>query len=123
DLLRLLVAGDVPGAEVEQLPRLDLPSGAEGDDGPDRLAELVVGNTEDGDLGDGVVAGDHLLHLPRMDVQAAGDDLVVLAVDEVDVALVVHPRQIAGGEGAVAEGLRGLFRPLPVAVEQVGRTD
>src|SRR5262249_46779627 len=59
--------------------------------------------------------------LTGIDVHAARDDLVVLAIDEIDVALVVAKTDIAGGEPSVPKGGSGLFGAVEVAVEEVGR--
>src|SRR3954452_23167738 len=44
----------------------------------DRLAPLLVGHTDDGDLPDRRMAGDDVLDLARVHVQSAADDHVVL---------------------------------------------
>ena len=48
-----------------------------------------------------------LLDVARVDVDAAGDDEVLLAVDDADVALVVDDHDVAAGEEAVVGGARG----------------
>ena len=64
------------------------------------------------------VPGEHVLDLGAVDVLAAGDDHVLLAVDDVDEALFVHPAQIAGVEPAAGERLRGRLGLVPVAGHQ-----
>jgi hypothetical protein len=81
--------------------------GTQGDHGGDLLAEEIVANPDDGGLGDGGVLVEDLLDLPWVDVVAAADDEVLLAVDDVVVAVAVHPGQIAGVQPAVHDGLRG----------------
>ena len=44
---------------------------------------------------------EHLLDLARVDVVAAADDHVLLAVDDVEVAVLVLAADVAGGEPAV----------------------
>jgi hypothetical protein len=53
------------------------------------------------------VAVQHVLDLDRRDVLAAGDDDVLAAVLDLDVAVRVHDRQVAGVEPAAREGLLG----------------
>jgi hypothetical protein len=66
------------------------------------------------------VRAQHRLDLGRVDVLAAGDDHVALAVDEVDVAVRVAPGHVADRAVVAAEGLARLLGQLPVAVEGVG---
>ena len=60
------------------------------DRGADLLAEGLVRDADDGGLGDGGVLVEHLLDLARVDVQPAADDQVLLAVDDEEVAVLVH---------------------------------
>ena len=69
------------------------------------LAPVLVGDGDDRALQHGRVAGDGLLDLDGRDVLAAGDDDVLLAVAQLDVAVRVHHRQVAGVEPAAAERL------------------
>ena len=56
-----------------------------------------------------------------VDVEAACDDQILAASDDLDIAVVVDAPQIAGDEKPVlAQFLAGLFGHLPIAVEQVG---
>ena len=67
--------------------------------------------------GDGV---DLALDLLRVDVEAAGDDEVLAAADDRDVAVVADQPEVAGDEEAVGAELgRGLLRHPPVALEDV----
>jgi hypothetical protein len=79
--------------------------GLEGDEGEDLLAQLRVGPADDGGLGDGGVLVQHLLDLARVDVVAAADDEVLLAVDDEQVAVLVGVAEVAGVEPAVLERL------------------
>ena len=74
--------------------------GLERHGGADLLAEVGVRDADHRRLGDGRVLVEHLLDLPRVDVVAAPDDQVLLPVDDVVVAVVVHPGQVAGAEPA-----------------------
>ena len=91
----------------------------EGDGGDDGLAPALVGQPEDGDLAHRRVAHEDLLDLDRVDVLAAGDDHVLLAVDERDVAVVVDLAEVAGVEPAAAERVGRRRRQHPVAGEDV----
>ena len=89
-------------------------------DGVDGLAEVGMRQADHGrfdDTGHGV---DHVLDFLRIDVEAAGDDQVLGAADDGDVAVGIAPAHVAGLEPAVGgEFLGGLFRHLPVADEDV----
>ena len=70
------------------------------DDRLDLLAPVVVGDAEDRGVGDRGVREQHALDLGRIDVDAAGDDHVGLAVAEEQVAVVVEVADVADGEEA-----------------------
>ena len=74
------------------------------DGGLDLLAALVVGDAEDGDVGDRRVVDQHRLDLGRVDVHAARDDHVDLAVAQEQVAVVVEVADVAEGAAAPAPG-------------------
>ncbi len=64
-----------------------------------------------------------LVDLPRVDVVAGRDDHVLLAVHDVEVALLVHVGDVAGVEPVVANGAGGLVRQVPVAPHDLGPPD
>ena len=68
------------------------------DDGLDLLAPVVVRDAEDGGVGDGGVGEQRGLDLGRVDVDAARDDHVDLAVAEEEVAVLVEIADVADGE-------------------------
>src|SRR4051812_41282080 len=79
------------------------------DDRGDGLAPLLVRRTDDAYLGDRRVLRDDVLDLAREHVEAAGDDHVLGAVDDVPEAVLVLTGDVTGVHPAVAEGLgRGL---------------
>ena len=43
----------------------------------------------------------HILDFVRIDVEARDDDHVLLAIDDVHVAALVDPRDVAGAQAAV----------------------
>src|SRR5690606_36382375 len=60
------------------------------------------------------------LDLLRIDVEAAGDDEVLGAADDMNVAALIDRRDVAGDEEAVLAEFRGcLLRLAPVAAEDV----
>ena len=69
--------------------------GDELDDGLDLLAELVVRDPEHGGVGHRRMRDEHVLGLLRIDVDAARDDHVRLAVGEVEIALLVQVADVA----------------------------
>ena len=68
----------------------------DGDEGVDRLARELVGDTDDGGLGDGVVLDQRRLDLGRRQTVAADvDDVVDTAADPVE-ALVITASTVSG---------------------------
>ena len=67
------------------------------------------------------VAGEHVLDLAGVDVEAAGDDHVIAAVLEVDVAVGVHHAHVAGADPPVPELLRRGLRVADVLGERERR--
>src|SRR5215216_4032661 len=65
---------------------------------------------DDRALGDGRVAEDRLLDLVRADVLATPAQRVLVAVDEVEPAVLVLAQRVTGVEPQVAPGLDGLLR-------------
>ena len=86
-------------------------------DAIDRLAPLLVGHADDGDLGDGGMREQRVLDLDRRHVLAALDDHVLLAVRDRHVALVVDGAAIAGVEPPVDDRRRGGLGLIPVPLE------
>ena len=91
-------------------------AGPHDDDRLHGLAPALVGHADDGDLLDLTQRRDHVLDLARVEVVAAADDHVALAVDDRDVAVGVAPPQVAGRRPAVGVDHLG-SRPgiVPVA--------
>src|SRR5437660_566882 len=78
------------------------------------LAPTLVGPTDDGHLEHGVVLVEHPFDLGAGDVLAAGDDHVLQAVDNEQVAVLVTHADVAGVEPAAGERLLGRRRVAPV---------
>src|SRR5439155_9325477 len=89
-------------------------AGAEHHIGAGQFTADLVGYRADGNHGHRGMGGDHALYLGRVDVEPAGDDQVLLAVDDEVVAFVVTGGDVAGVQPAA--GLdRGACR-LVIAV-------
>ena len=86
----------------------------------DAVAPFFIGQAHDRCLDDALVREQHVLDLARIDVVAAADEHVVLAVENVDEAVLVHASDVAGMEPTVAESLGGLFRAVPVTGHELG---
>ena len=84
--------------------------GQRDDEGPDGLAVRLVGDPDDGGLGDARVPGEDLLDLGRVDVEARDDDEVLVTVDDRERAVVAHDGHVAGVQpsGRVEHDLGGL---------------
>ena len=84
----------------------------------DVLAEHLVRHADDGRFEDRRVLVQHLLDLARVDVVAAADDHLLLAIDEEQVAVLVEVAEITGGEPALAvDRGRRRVRVVPVAAD------
>ena len=86
------------------------------DEGAGRLAPFLVRLGDDRRLHHLRVAVQHLLDLERGNVLAARDDDVLRAVLDLDIAVGVHDREVAGVEPAAAERLAGRVRVLQIAL-------
>ena len=64
-----------------------------------------------------------LLDLPGVDVEPAPDNQVLLAVDDVVVAVLVHGGEVPGPEPAVDQGGRRLGGLVPVALHDIVAVD
>ena len=71
------------------------------DDGDDHLAEIRVGPSDDRRLEHAVEAVEDLLDLLRDHVQASGDDEVLGASDDLEIAIGINVPEVAGDEPAV----------------------
>ena len=82
----------------------------------DLLAVLRVGDADHLHVDDVGVGVEELLDLPRVHVLAAADDHVLDAADDVEVAVGVHHREVAGVHPAVGvDRLGGALGVVPVA--------
>ena len=108
---------------MQVFQRKGLGTGAQFDEGLGRLAAIGVGDADhDHFLHRGMLV-DRLLDHLRIDVEAAGDDHVLLAVDQIEIAVLVHVADVAGEKPVADESLGGFLRPVPVALGDVRPLD
>src|SRR5258708_17153949 len=62
---------------------------------------------------------DRLLDHLRIDIKTAGDDHVLLAIDQVKITVSVHVADVAGQETVAHKRFRGFLWPIPVALGYV----
>ncbi len=86
-----------------------LAPGAQLDEGLGRLAAVIVGNADHDHFLHRGMGVDRLLDHLRIDVEAAGDDHVLLAVDQIEIAVGVHVADVAGQKAVADEGFRGFL--------------
>jgi hypothetical protein len=98
-------------------------AGARDDDRLDRLAPFLVGDADHGDVGDIGMTGDRVLDLGGIDVLAAGHDHVLHAVVDVDIAVVIAVRGVAGAHPAVVNRGGGRLRLVPITLHDDRRFD
>src|SRR5918998_213862 len=108
-------AGDVLLAEVYDLLLGRLLPLLEGHESFGPLAPLFVRHRGDGGLHNGRMAGDDPFHLDRRDVLSAGDDDVLVAVPDLDVAVRMPHGDVARVVPAALERLLGRFFVVEVA--------
>src|ERR671930_1155831 len=115
DLARILDLADALAGPGDELLRRDGGLGRQRDERDDLLAALWVGSADHpGHRHLGVLA-QRVLDVPREDVEPAPDDEVLLAVDDVDVAVLVQVADVAGAQLAVDYGGGADVRTAPVA--------
>ena len=95
-------------------------AGLEHDDGDGALAPALVGNADDGGVLHLRQLVDDALHLRGGDVLAAGDDHVLLAVGEIEEAVLVHVADVAAAQPIAEEGGARLLGVAPVAARDLG---
>ena len=115
-----LVAGDARATELDQLFGGRRAARTQHDARRHLLAAHRVGRAVDGGLTHRRVRVEHVLDLRRIDVEAGGDDHVLQAVADREVAVVVAHADVAGVKPAVTDRLRGVLGTVPVAEHDVG---
>src|SRR5262245_40173643 len=116
---RALEASDVLPAELDDLLLARMRALLERDERLGALPPLLVRNRHHRALEDGRVLGDGLLDLDGRDVLSTGDDDVLLAVAELDVAVGVPDTDVPRVEPAAPERLGRGVGLLEVALHDV----
>src|ERR1700722_973516 len=89
--------------------------------GADLLSPLLVGQAEDGHLGDAVDGGQDVLDFGGVDVDAAADDEVVAPAGQVEEVVGIEAAQVADGARRPVPGGRGGGGVVPVTEAGEGR--
>jgi hypothetical protein len=114
----LVARADALVDPVAQFVGGDRRTGAQEYRGDRRFAPFFVGDAEDGDFAHRRMAHGDFFDVARVDLDAAAVDHVLLAVDQVEVALVVGIAEVAGEQPAVADRLLGEVGAAVVAEHQ-----
>ena len=93
------------------------------DVGLDGLAAVLVGDADDDRVSHPVEGEQDLLDLGRVDVEPARDDELLLAVDDREVPVGVHDRDVTGEDVAVGGEHAVLVLPAPVPGEDLRASD
>src|SRR5437762_2228733 len=109
-MLRHLEACEVAGAKRFQFFGADLRIGLEADEGGDRLSIYRIGLSDDGGLSHGWMAVEHLFDLARRNVFAAANNQIILAVDDVAVAVGIHIADVASVKPSAGESACSFLR-------------
>ena len=110
------MAADLVGEESAQsLERETGSARSELHEGFRRLAAIAVGNSDHDHFLDVRMLVNRFLDHARIDIETAGNNHVLLAVDDKQKTVLVHVANIAGQPEAVDETLGGLLRPVPIA--------
>ena len=105
----------VSATQLRMSSSVSVDSSADLDDRLDLLAELGMGHADHGGVEHLGVGDEAVLDLDAVDVLAAADDHVLLAVGDEEVAVGVDLADVAGVEPAVADRLGGRLGLAPVA--------
>src|SRR5215831_12499603 len=107
DVARTFVAGEVLAAPGDDIVPRRLLSRLELDEGARRLTPFVVGLGHHGGGPNRGVLVERILYLDRGNVLAAGDDEVLGAILELDIAVAMHDAEVAGMKPAAGKRLLG----------------
>src|SRR6185369_2387309 len=118
DRLRHLEFRETPGAPRDQLGAVAADALLQDDMGLDGLVAQRIGHGDDRGVEHGRMLLEDVLHLGGRDVLTGPLDHVLRAIDEEEVAFLVHPRLVAGVEPAGAQGRGRRLRVLEVALHQ-----
>jgi hypothetical protein len=106
--LRQFVGRDLVAEEIRQFGEGHRLARLRDNRGADPLAESRIGDADRRRLQHLRVLIQHLFDLARIDVGTAADDQLLLAVDDLQIAVTVEHADIAGGEPAVGAEAAGI---------------
>src|SRR5439155_7178828 len=114
-----LVGGQIRTAVIDELLRRRRRARAEHDKGLHDLTFRRMRHSDRRSLQNRGMRVEDVVDLPRVDLEPRDDDHFLLAVDDPEVAVLVHADDVTGEEPAVPNDRGGLLGPLPVAVHDV----
>src|SRR5439155_537093 len=123
DLSWHFVGRQPPATKGNDFLRADSGAVLQDDEGFDRFPAIFIRHTHDRRFFDLRMLEEHFFHLARVNVEAAGDDHVLLAVHDVVVARLVAPGDVASVEPAVAKHLRGFNGLVPITLHHLRAAD
>ena len=121
NLFRDLVLGQSAFAVAQQRFQVQLGAGIGDHERRHRFAPVRVGQADHRHLADTGVRLDGVLHLRGVHVHAAADDHVVLAVQQIQVTVRVHPSDVAGVQPAVHQRFGAFLRQAVITEHVVWR--
>src|SRR5215471_4936807 len=87
------------------------------------LARLKIGHTEDSTVSHARMFEQHSLELGRGNAETLVLDHFLLAINYVEVALVVDPANVSRIQPSVAQHTGGLFRSVPISLHDLRTAD
>ena len=122
---RLTQSGAVGAAPAVGASRVLLPGGELAHDSSnDDAAPLLIGQADDAGLGHRLQAGEGLLHVAGLDLDAAGDDDVIQATQDLQAPVGPQSAAVGGDQDAPGPGvpktLTGPARAVGIRVGFVG---
>src|SRR6266851_8946496 len=122
---RQLVAGELSVAEADDVLRRRALARVQDNAGTRRFSPLLVGHAHHRHLEDLGMQHQHALDLGGIDVLAAADDHVVLAIDQMQEALLVEVAHVAAGLPLAVPngGTRGRIAVVAEEGDGIGRVD
>src|ERR1700738_1664266 len=92
---------------------------AQNDNGLARLAAIGIGNADYDCLGDSRMGINRAFNVGGIDIVAAGDDHVLEAIDDEQIAVLVEIADIAGPKEPIDHRTLGLVLAVPVALRDL----
>src|SRR5262249_4245626 len=116
---RILVSSQPGFDKVSQVLWRCFLTRPENNRGSDLLTQRIVREPNNRSLQHRRVLIEHLFHLAGVDIETPSYDELLLAVDDVVIAVVVDPAHVAGLEPAAGKRGLCLCGPLPVTLHDV----